>query len=51
MDCVSPMFVFLGRPDEITVWLLESSISEPTADGWMCDPNKSPAAPEVGVDV
>ena len=44
------MFVFLGRPDEITVRLLESSINEPTADGWMLDPNKSSAAPEFGVD-
>ena len=51
MDCVSPMFVFLGRQDEIPVRLLESSISEPTADGLMCDPNKSSAALEVGVDV
>ena len=50
MDCVSPMFVFLGRPDEITVRLLESSINEPTADGWVLDPNKSSAAPAFGVD-
>ena len=51
MECMSPIFVFLSWPDEITVWLRESSFSEPTVEGWMCDPNKSPAAPEVGVDV
>ena len=44
------MFEFLGRPDEITVRLLVSSINVATADGWVLDPNKSSVVPAFGVD-